>query len=268
MPSGRLTEDLARLAERSGLVRPAIAVVRLEDGASAGFHARRPLYPASMIKVPLVAAALVLRERGELGSGPYPIVASNLTANDGPSPLVAGYQSRLEELCTLAIVRSDNVATNQLFDITGRERATEVLRSTLGLSQTSLRRKLSGGHPLLRDPAQFGRNAHPASDAATLMCAIATGGFPGANFLFSLLAQQEWNTKLSGGMAAGDRFAHKTGDTEDVSHDGGILITVGGERFVVVVYSASPSCEETDTRFATLMRALRPLLEARSDSAT
>jgi beta-lactamase class A len=215
-----------------------------------------------MVKVPLVAAALILAGRGEIAPGPHPIDPANLTANDEPSPLVAGYSSTLEELCTLSIVRSDNVATNQLFDLAGRERATAVVRAELGLLDTGLRRKLSGGHPLLRDPAQFGRNTHPASDAAVLMRAIVTHSFPGASLLFSLLARQEWNTKLSAGINAGDAFAHKTGDTEEVSHDGGILVTASGERFVVAVYSASASCEATDARFAALMRAMRPWLEA------
>ncbi len=181
----RLTDSqLARLAEQSGLTCPAIEIVRVRDGATAAYRPRRPLYPASMIKVPLVAAALILSERGEIATGPHPIDPSNLTANDGLSPLIAGYPSTLEELCMLAIVRSDNVATNQLIDLVGRERATALLRAELGLIDTGLRRKLSGGHPLLRDPAQFGRNTHPASDAATLMCAIANGKFPGASFLF------------------------------------------------------------------------------------
>ncbi|MGA3037219.1 MAG: serine hydrolase [Vulcanimicrobiaceae bacterium] len=259
----RLTDlELARLVEQSGLTRPAAQIISLQDSASLSYRANRPLYPASMIKVPLVAAALILRDHGEIAAGPHRIDASNLTTNDGPSPLIAGYPSSLDELCTLAIVRSDNIATNQLFDVAGRERATAVARAELGLLDTGLRRKLSGGHPLLRDPAQCGRNTHPASDAATLMRAIATGSFPGASFLFSLLERQEWNTKLSAGIGASDHFAHKTGDTEEVSHDGGILVTESGERFVIVVYSASPACEATDALFAALMRALRSLLEA------
>jgi beta-lactamase class A len=260
--------ELARLAEESGLSRPAVVVVRVRNGERAAYRPERPLYPASVIKVPLVAAALILCHRGDIAPDPVPIDAANLTANDGASPLVAGYASGFEELCTLAIVRSDNVATNQLFDLAGRERATSVLRTVLGLEGTGLRRKLSGAHPLLRDPAQFGRNTHPANDAARLLCAIANDAFPGASFLLSLLERQEWNTKLSAGLTPGDRFAHKTGDTDEVSHDGGILITATGERYVVVVYSASASCEATDARFAALMRALRASLEARTSAAT
>src|SRR5579859_7641229 len=112
-------QELVRLVDQSELRRLALVLTRLSDGASAACRSERPLYPASLIKVPLVAAAMLLRERGSVGSGPFTIDVSNLTANDAPSPLVAGYDATLEELCTLAITRSDNVATNQLYDVLG-----------------------------------------------------------------------------------------------------------------------------------------------------
>jgi beta-lactamase class A len=253
-------EDLARLAEQSGLDRPSLVVQLVLGDAGVAYHERRPLYPASMIKVPLVAAALLMRGGGLVSDGPIRIDAANLTANDGPSPLALGYDATLEELCTLAITRSDNIATNQLFDVLGRERATTIVREQLALRGTGFRRKLSGGHPLLRDPEQTGRNTFPACDAARLFTLIAKEAFAGASFLYSLLERQEWNSKLSAGLQPHDRFAHKTGDTDEVSHDGGILDTAGGRRYVVVVYTGSGSSPETDARFGTLMRSLRAML--------
>ena len=259
----RLTENsLARLVGQSGLERPSVVVRPVPAGLGTAYGEGRPLYPASMIKVPLAAAALLMREQRLLLDGPIRISATNLTANDGVSPLTEGYEATLVELCTLAIERSDNVATNQLFDVLGRERASTIVRTQLGLRNTGFRRKLSGGHPLLRDPEQTGRNTFPASDAARLFALIAQDAFAGAAFLDSLLERQEWNSKLSAGLQPGDRFAHKTGDTEDVSHDGGILTTAAGRRFVIVVYTASGSSPETDACFGALMRALRELLEA------
>lgn len=253
--------SLARLAERHGLQRPGIEIRALGGaGWRAALRADRPLYPASMIKVPLVAAALLLRSSGTLGAGPFAIDPGNLTQNDGPSPLHDGYRATLDELCLLAITRSDNVATNQLFDVIGRERASRLVRDQLHLRDTGIRRKLSGGNPLVRDPQQSGRNTFPASDAATLFEAIARSGFSGADTLRDLLARQEWNTKLSAGLRNGDRFAHKTGDTETVSHDGGILTTAQGRQYVVVVYSACAASEATDAQFTSFMRELRPSL--------
>jgi hypothetical protein len=45
-----------------------------------------------------------------------------------------------------------------------------------------------------------------------------------------------------------------------VTHDGGILDTAEGARYVVVVYTALAAGADADARFATFMRALRPLL--------
>ena len=187
------------------------------------------------------------------------IAPANLTENDAPKSLVPGYRASLEELLFHTIAQSDNVGTNQLFDLAGRERATRLVQAELGLTATAFRRKLSG-NVLIEDPEQTGRNAHPPADAARLFGLIAAGAFPGAPRLLSYLEGQIWNSKLSAGLRPRDRFAHKTGDTSEVSHDGGILTTEGGERYVVVAYSESPSTPETDATFAQLMRELRPQL--------
>ncbi len=140
-----------------------------------------------------------------------------MTANDDDSPLIPGYKATVGELIRLAVERSDNVATNELFDLVGRERATRLAVDRLGCSATRFSRKLSGSEPLIADPGWDGehRNAHPASDAAALFAQIALGAFPGADFLHDCLLRQFWNDKLSRGLLPGDRFAHKTGDTDE-----------------------------------------------------
>ena len=91
---------------------------------------------------------------------------------------------------------------------------------------------------------------------------IALGAVPGAPLIARCLSEQVWNAKLSAGLDAGDRFAHKTGDTDEVSHDGGILQLANGGRFVLVVYTEEPSNDATDARFAAFMRGLRPRIAA------
>ena len=157
------------------------------------------------------------------------------------------------------LTRSDNVATNVLFDLLGRDAATADARA-LGLRETAFRRKLSGKLPLIDDPAAAGRNSHPAREAADLLERIAHGNVPAAPLLHRFLRGQVWNSKLSAGLESGDRFAHKTGDTDDASHDGGILELAGGGRYVLVVYSELASSDEVDARFAAFMRRIRPLL--------
>ncbi len=267
----RGVEFLRELAEAAGLAGPSIVIAPLEPRAGhppagvPGLGAVRldpeaERYPASMIKTPIAACLAAAWARGDCRPEDRAgVTAANMTANDKPSPFVAGYSAGLEELATLMIARSDNVATNVLIDFLGRERITAHCVE-IGLARTAVRRKLSGSLPLIEDPGATGRNSHPASDAAALFGAIARRELPGSEWLAGVLAAQEWNDKLSLGLRRGDRFAHKTGDTEEVSHDGGILETAEGHRYALAVYTALPSSPEADARFGAFMRALRPLL--------
>ncbi len=250
--------ELEELAGAAGLLEASIVVDPLDSPVGgASFEADRPLSPASMIKVP-VAVALGERCRaGELALSQRTSIAErNLTFNDVPSPFVPGASATLEELARAMLAASDNTATNVLIDVLGREAITAQCRS-LGLAQTFVRRKLSGSLPLIDDPPATGRNAHPASDAARLLRIVAERAKTGPNLVFAALAAQRWNEKLSAGFSPGDGFAHKTGDTDEVSHDGGILTLENGRRYVVVVYTGLPSSPEVDRRFAAFARALR-----------
>jgi beta-lactamase class A len=255
--------ELALWAEAAGLTGAAIYLARVDaPGVVAALDDGPQMYPASMIKTPLAVAAAVAERDGRLRWGDrIEVGAGNMTVNDAPSPLRPGYVATIAELVELMLQRSDNVATNVLIDLLDRERATADLHA-LGFAETAVRRKLSGAEPLIDDPDATGRNTHPAREAADLFRRIALEDVPGARIVRSVLDGQYWNTKLSTGLEAGDRFAHKTGDTDEVSHDGGILTLASGERFVLVVYSPLPSSDATDGCFGAFMSALRPHLSA------
>jgi beta-lactamase class A len=257
--------DLAALADRTGLGAAQIHVRSLAPGGPAWSRDDgRPLYPASMIKLPLAVAAAVAITEGRLRwDTPVLVDPQNATVNDAPSPIAPGYTATAEELVTYMLQRSDNVATNQLYDVLGRERATADVHA-LGFQNVFFRRKLSGALPLIDDPEATGRNALSARDAADLLAAIAEDRVPQAAVLRRIMATSWWDVKLSRGLEPGDRFAHKTGDTDEVSHDGGILTLADFSRWIVVVYTELPSSEENDLRFGAFMRALRPRLIALS----
>ena len=153
-------ELVSALAARAGLERAAIELRELPKGPGPASvrvsldsgAADDELSPASMIKVP-IAAALAERWRdGELRpGGKVAIRPEDVTSNDAPSPLVSGYAASLEELGRLMLTRSDNVATNVLIRVLGRERISERCRAW-GLARTAVRRKLSGSLPLIEDP--------------------------------------------------------------------------------------------------------------------
>ena len=255
--------EVAIVAAGTGLGAATIYIAALDrERPRLALDSGRPMYPASMIKTPLAAAAAAAVDAGTTSWDATVLVdASAMTFNDAPSPLEPGYRSSVVELVELMITRSDNVATNVLFDHLGRAEATAAVQR-LGLRETAFRRKLSGSLPLIDDPRATGRNSHPAREAADLLERIARGTVPSATLLQRFLRGQVWNTKLSAGLDPGDRFAHKTGDTDDASHDGGILDLAGGGRYVIVVYTDLPTSDEVDAKFAAFMKRLRPLLAA------
>ena len=255
--------DLAAFADTTGLAGAQIHVRCLAPGGPDWRRDDgRPVYPASIIKLPLAAAIGVAVRAGRLRwDTPVTVDPRNATVNDAPSPIAPGYATTVEELTTFMLQRSDNVATNQLYDVLGRERATADVRA-LGFPGTAFRRKLSGALPLIDDPEATGRNTFPAAEAAQLLAAIADDRIPEARVVRRILATSWWDVKLSRGLEPGDVFAHKTGDTDEVAHDGGILTLSGGARWVVVVYTELPSSDEHDARFGAFMRALRPYLLA------
>jgi beta-lactamase class A len=251
---------LARLAGGAGFIEPAI-VLREIGGAEveALLDPARPLYPASMIKLPIAFALEAERASGALSlDDRVAVTSANMTANDAPSAFVPGYRATLGELGAAMLSASDNVATNVLIDAIGRERIDAHCRA-LGLEATNVRRKLSGSLPLIDDPEATGRNTHPAFDAARLFERLGSPDRPA--WIWNALAAQLWNDKIPAGLQPGDAFAHKTGDTDEVSHDGGILTLASGRTFVLIAYTALPANPQTDARHAAFARALRPYLE-------
>lgn len=259
------TKLIAKLAEQAGLENLSFVLHRLDraDAPMTAVEPGRALYPASMLKTPLALAAYTLVQEGELRlDDTFEVTQANMTANDKPSPLVPGYRSPLTELIELMITISDNVATNMFYDIIGRERATQIVQQRYGLSGTAFYRKLSGSEPLIHDPDwdRVNRNTHPAGDAAKLFEMIARDRVPFAFALRETLRRQQFNERLPAGLKRGDRFAHKTGSTDEVAHDGGILYTEEGASYVIVVYTGLESTDATDARFPAFMSSLRPYL--------
>jgi len=256
-------EEVERRAREAGLGEAAIVIDPLDDAMPRiEIAAHLAIYPASMIKLPIAMVLAALCEaRAYAWADEVVVDEGNLTTNDAPSPFVPGYRSDLGAFAHAMLATSDNVATNVLIDVLGRETITAACVA-FGLSDTAIHRKLSGSLPLIADPAATGRNQHSAADAASLLRIVARDrtATEGGRRVYAALEAQIWNDKLSRGTRPGDTFAHKTGDTDEVSHDGGILTLPSGRRFVVVAYTTLPSTPDADARHAAFMTALRPAL--------
>jgi beta-lactamase class A len=225
---------IAQIAPR---VRSASAYVcDLQTMRFGAWQADADIYPASVVKVPIMAEVFHQYETGALDPNDLVLVtASNQTTTSEPTPFVAGYTATVGQLVELMITHSDNIATNQLMDVVLRERVTEFMWRC-GLETFLLGRKLSGSEPLIVDPEMVGRNRLPAGEIARLLALIASDAIPGAAAQREILRRCLDEDKLVPGLRPGDVFMHKTGETSAVSHDAGILTTAQRKGYIVVLY--------------------------------
>jgi len=224
------------------------------------------VYPASVIKVPIMAEAFRQFAQGTIRpDDPVTVTESNQTTTWGVSPFGAGSVATVEELVERMVTHSDNVATNQLMDVLRRERVTQYMRE-LGLQTFLLGRKLSGSEPLIEDLEIVGRNRLPPNEIGALLALIATDAIPGASKQRQIMKHCVHAEKLVPGLRHGDVFVHKTGETSAHSHDAGILRTAEGKAYVVVLYTQpEPKPDDSDAdhvnpQMIAWMRSLREAL--------
>lgn len=241
-------------------------VVDLDGDRAAEWRADEAIYPASVIKVPIMAEAYRQIDARVIGLDDVVIVTeSNQTTTWGESPFSPGAKATVHDLVERMITHSDNVATNQLFDVLHRERVTEYMHE-LGLPTFLLGRKLSGSEPLIVDPEIVGRNRLPPREIGTLLALIARDRIPAAAMQRDILRRCVHNDKLAPALRDGDVFMHKTGETSDLSHDAGILMTAEGRSYVVVLYTTpAPTADDSDAahinpQMTEWMRSLRSKL--------
>jgi len=257
-----------------GVILEALEIAGINVGASVylsdlqskrygQWRAREDVYPASVIKVPIMAEAFRRFAQGSLKpDDPIVVSSKNQTTTSGPAPFSPGYKTTIGELVDFMIVHSDNVATNQLMDELGRQNVTEYMHA-LRMQTFLLGRKLSGSEPLIEDPEMSGRNRLPALEVGRLLELIACDAIDGAAEQRAVLARCADKEKLVPGLAPDDVFMHKTGETSSVSHDAGILTTPGGKQYVVVLYcEVEPRADNSDAAWVNpamtdWMRAVR-----------
>lgn len=227
------------------------------------YRADANIYPASVIKVAIMAEAYHQYAGGSLAPEQTVIISSaNQTTTSESTPFVPGYRATVQELVELMITRSDNIATNQLLDVLRRETITAYMHE-LGLPTFLMARKLSGSEPLIVDPETIGRNRLPPEEIGRLLTLIARDQIPGAAAQRDILGRCGHDEKLVPGLAPGDRFMHKTGETDEQSHDAGILVTAQGRSYAIVLYTTpEPSPDRADAThvdplMTAWMRAMR-----------
>ena len=197
----------------------------LETGETWGYGEKDHYLAASIVKLPLMAAILLWKSRGETSFDDTVTIRENqkipgcgaVQFLNGDVTLTVG------ELCKLMIVISDSCATNALFRHYGAAAIHDAFLE-LGLIGTQFNREYWDEEREKRGinnyfvPEEMGRLLQRMYDR-TLVDEESSA------WLESILRQQQINHKLGGKLPMDFPMAHKTGDEEDKAHDVGIVFT-------------------------------------------
>ena len=222
----------------------------------AGFNETTPIYPASVIKVPILVTAYTQAEADPAFlDREVTIEHKNFTetwdplaengVHDPDPPLKVGDKLKIRFLLHVMISRSDNIATNTMIDVLGRANI-NALMEKLGYRQTRVYRKVYGENPL-DDPQEANwadkSNIYPPGEAARMLAEIYAGKIAAPASCRAMMANllSQLDRELVAAVLPKDAvYAGKTGETSRVLHD--IAIVTGPHRrYVLAVYTNHPA---------------------------
>jgi beta-lactamase class A len=219
------------------LLTPATGVIALaarhvESGRIWRRHERRLFPAASLIKLPILASFRDAVEAGSIDPMERTTVAAHARV-EGTGVLKAlapGLTPTWEDLATLMITVSDNVATNLLIDRLGMDHIGRWIAGA-GLTDTRLERRMMD-----RSAMSAGRsNWTSAADIETLLAAVVAGTCVSRDASAGMrraFEAQQIQDRLARRLPEGVTVANKTGNFADVLHDAGILAWPGGTLVV------------------------------------
>ena len=205
------------------------------------------MHAASTMKVPVLIELYHQAEQHKL-SIDSPLVVRNVfqsiadtshytldAGDDSDSSLYkqVGQRVPIRELARLMIVRSSNLATNNLIDLVGPANVRGTV-DRIGATGMNVQRGV-------QDIPAFNKglnNTTTSKGLAYSLLAIAqcrTLTRTSCDEMLQTLSAQEFNEMIPSGLPAGTRVAHKTGSITGISHDGAIVYPKNGAPYVLVI---------------------------------
>lgn len=242
-----LTDAIAaRIATTPGAI-VAVSYRDLQTGEKLDLSADTVFHAASTMKVPVMIEVLRRAQLGAFTLDQEILLVNQFAsladgspfslnmADDGDSVLYAkiGERVKIRELLQRMIVRSSNLATNQLIELVGAANVTATAHS-LGAPGISVLRGVE-------DQKAFDKgmiNTTTSADLAALLEGIEKGtvlSSANSSEMREILLAQEFNEKIPAGLPPGTKVAHKTGEITAVSHDAAVIYPPGRKPYVLVV---------------------------------
>ena len=237
-------------------------------------HAEVGHYPASTMKLAVLAAAYRLADRGVLDLDEQVTVHNRFRSAAPGAPEFTmdpeydsdpevwarlGGKASLRWLAERMIILSSNLATNLVLERTGYDAATAAFTAA-GATGSVVRRGIEDY--AARDAGMDNRVT--AADLAALLGAIAEHRIASPEAcreMHGILLAQRKNDDLPAGLPPGTPVAHKNGWVDGIRHDAGIVHSPDAPPYrLVVCISATKPDEATEADYAALDATMRDLM--------
>lgn len=233
-----LREKLTRIAILAG-GHVGIAYKDLEMDQMLLIDGHEVFPSASVIKVPIMVGIMSLANRGILRVSDLLVVepdspeAVKQRTQDGSGVLASlsiRHELTVEELCTLMIIVSDNVAANLLLDIAGMDAINQTL-AEFGLTTTKVTDRLED-FDILESPL---KNPTTPYEMLCILEMIYQGLVPFGHQIVEALKRQQFKSRLPLLLPDDVEVAHKTGSLQSTFHDSGIVYSPSGDYVLCVM---------------------------------
>ncbi|MBC8591367.1 serine hydrolase [Wansuia hejianensis] len=215
---------------------------------------------ASTIKIPLAALLLIKANAGLINlEDRIEIDEINRIGGSGVIKEIDRiYRPTVMDLTKLAIILSDNIATNQLIDLVGGADEVTKFCNGLGLRNTKLQRKMMDFESL-----KLGKdNITTPGEMGYILKLLANGELESkevSDTLVNIMKGQQLNQKLPYLIPALEPddpaiysdvveegtviVAHKTGELTKAQHDVGIFILPNNRKYILAIYTSDLSSD-------------------------
>lgn len=209
----------------------AVAVKHLGTGESFARNADTPMQTASLIKLAIMAATYKQADDGKVDlTRLVPLTRADKVQGSG---ILTDHFSDGATLCVRDLVRlmirfSDNTATNMVLDVTGIRTVNEYTAARM-LPETRINAKVFKGSTTSVDPARtkkYSLGSTTANESVRLLELIHKNEAASQESCQAMLAHLracDDKEKLPSLLPAGTVVAHKTGSTNQVRTDAGII---------------------------------------------
>lgn len=239
--------DLAPILEETRNKLIAIAFHDFETGVEYFLNADHAFHPASTFKVHVMMEIFRQAQEGLLSlEDRIPIINSftsiadgskySLDVNDDAEQTLyprIGKSESIRELTRLMIVRSSNLATNILLEKVGTKSVNGFIQA-LGIQGVTVRRGVED-NAAFRLGMNNSATARGLTQTMQLIAEKKVVSEQASEEMIEIMLGQEFNESIPGLLPKSVRVAHKTGWTDDVYHDTGIVYPEGRNPYALSI---------------------------------